>query len=293
MVKQNILATSAHGIVIEGKGAAERVAVDNNEVLRRRDRRRGSRLRRRDPRRAARRRPRSSATPSPASGRASTDGDLRAGSSSRAAEDVRVAGNVVDEIGPQDGVARLRGRDRRDRAVRARVGLGQLRPLRPERPAPTRRALVRAADPVGRRRQVRVGGAGRPSCRSRSGAVVVSHGWAFAAAARARPRRRRLEHAHGRRRASRPASCAIARRRRRGGKPVLARRGREPVGDGAARLVDHRVVEPPPRRQGDAGPPDRGEPLRRGRQPRPRRHAPRQPRRRAAGPWQPLNPTVS
>ena len=82
MVKENIVADVGDGIVIEGKGSAERVAVDNNEVF---DvaAAEGAATRRSGSCSRTRRRPASSATPSPASGsarpmRAAARGDRRA-----------------------------------------------------------------------------------------------------------------------------------------------------------------------------------------------------------------------
>lgn len=102
MVKQNVLSTVGAGIAIEDKGQAERVAIEDNEVF-------------------------DVATGEPstrfvagihvaASGSAAIvantvarlapgfrDGAELAGILATATEDVRISGNVVDEIGPQDG----------------------------------------------------------------------------------------------------------------------------------------------------------------------------------------------
>jgi hypothetical protein len=102
MVKQNVLSSVGAGIAIEGHGAAERVAIDNNEVLDVAAGIEGG---------------------GPVSGIAVAhadsavvagntvarvaptlvEGTLRAGILVTGCPDVRVAGNVVEDIGPRDG----------------------------------------------------------------------------------------------------------------------------------------------------------------------------------------------
>jgi Family of unknown function (DUF6519)/Right handed beta helix region len=102
MVKQNIITSVAAGIAIEGHGAAERVAIDNNEIL--------------DVVAAedgvdsvvgiAVTHAQSVAVVGNTVNRVApklVDGTLRAGILVTACPDVRVGGNVVGEIGPPDG----------------------------------------------------------------------------------------------------------------------------------------------------------------------------------------------
>ena len=178
MVKENVVADVGAGIAIEGQGSAERVAVDNNEVLDVVGAREGAApslgillLR---------------ATSVAAVGNTvarvgleSPEARLRGGIVVLAADDVRVSGNVVDEIGPPGGFLGLA------------VGIGVLGPFdsvsasdnSSERPAPSEggwQALLVQSAGV----EVFKLGAGKAAVPVRDGAVVLTGGWAFAAAAR-------------------------------------------------------------------------------------------------------------
>lgn len=100
MVKQNILSSVGAGIAIEGHGAAERVAIDNNEVL---DVAIGVEGGQDAAFGMALTRVRSLAVTGNTVSRVAPnlgDAVLRAGVLVTACVDVRVAGNIVDEIGP-------------------------------------------------------------------------------------------------------------------------------------------------------------------------------------------------
>jgi hypothetical protein len=193
MVKQNVLATVGHGIAIEEKGEAERVAVENNEVF-------------------------DVGTSEPSTGYALgiylsnsgsaavtgntvarvgsgfAEGAELAGVLVMAPEDVRVSGNVVDEIGSQEGV------------VGFAVGIAVMGPFErasiSDNSVRFGRDLLSVADPVGgscpyARRQGRHG----RSARCRRGlrdrpSLGRSH------SETRRSRRRRLEYALGRWRAA-------------------------------------------------------------------------------------------
>ena len=103
MVKQNVVTDVGAGIAIEGKGAAERVAVDNNQVL-------DVDAARRAP--AAVRSASSSRSAASAGvvgntvarvGLAAPEARVRAGILALGVDDAHVSGNVVDAIGPPDG----------------------------------------------------------------------------------------------------------------------------------------------------------------------------------------------
>ncbi len=182
MVKENVVANVGAGIAIEGRGAAERVAVDNNEVFDVIGARAGIGeavgillLR------AA-----SIAVVGNTVARvgvALRDGLIRAGIVVLAADDIRVSGNVVDDIGPPDGF------------VNAALGIGVVGPFAAasvsdnssrfsaQRVAPTQggwhalliQSAARGPVTVGGTAAVPVGG----------NAVVFTNGFAFAAPARA------------------------------------------------------------------------------------------------------------
>jgi hypothetical protein len=181
MVKQNILATVGQGIVIEGKGTAERVAIDNNEVLDVATAIEGTGL--------------VAGILVSQAGSASVlsntvarvgpninSGDL-AGIVVTASEDVRVAGNVVDGVGAQAGGFAAAGIAVVGPFERASVSDNSVR-FSAERLAPTDgrwwALLIQSAGSV----KGRVGSSATVVPLA-SGAVLVGHGWASAAAARA------------------------------------------------------------------------------------------------------------
>ena len=144
MVKENIVADVGAGIVIEGKGPAERVAVDNNEVF-------DVATARED---AAFRSASSLTSATSAAvvgntvarvGLGAPDARLRAGIARARVDDVHVSGNVVEEIGPPDGFLGVRRRHRR-RSARSTPPRSRTtrRASAPGGPAPTRGRLVRA-----------------------------------------------------------------------------------------------------------------------------------------------------
>lgn len=102
MVKQNILSSVGTGIAIEGHGAAERVAIDNNEVF---DVAVGVEGGQDAAFGIALTRVRSAAVNGNTISRVGPnlqDAVLRAGILVTACPDIRIAGNIVDEIGPPD-----------------------------------------------------------------------------------------------------------------------------------------------------------------------------------------------
>jgi hypothetical protein len=99
MVKENIVADVGSGIAIEGKGSAERVAVDNNELFdvaasEGADRPFGIVLMRADSIAVA-------GNTVTRVGLGATGVPVRAGIVVIAADDIRITGNVVDTVGPQ------------------------------------------------------------------------------------------------------------------------------------------------------------------------------------------------
>ena len=99
MVKQNILTRVGAGIAIEGKGSAERVAVDNNELFdvaarEGADTPFGIVLLRAESMAVA-------GNTLAGVGAGATSIPVRAGIVAVAADDIRVTGNVVDTVGPQ------------------------------------------------------------------------------------------------------------------------------------------------------------------------------------------------
>ena len=205
MVKQNVLATVGQGIVIEGKGAAERVAIDNNEVLDVATAVEGTGL-------VAGILVSQAASASVLSntvvrvGPNIDTGDL-GGIIVTASEDVRVAGNVVDGVGAQAGGFAAAGIAVIGPFERASVSDNSVR-FSSERLGADRRALVGAADPVRRRRQgTRRQLRDRRPARERRRPRRPRLGERSRGARRAR--RRRLEHALGRRaRAGRASSAS-------------------------------------------------------------------------------------
>jgi hypothetical protein len=181
MVKENVVANVGAGIAIEGRGAAERVAVDNNEVF--------DVIRPREGIGAAvgilLLRAASIAVVGNTVARVGVDlqeGLIRAGIVVLAANDIRVAGNVVDDVGPPDGF------------VGAALGIGVVGPFAAvsvtdnssrfsaQRPAPTQggwHALLIQSAASG---LVTVGGTAAVPVGDN--AVVFTNGFAFAAAAR-------------------------------------------------------------------------------------------------------------
>ena len=281
MVKENIVADVGDGIVIEGKGSAERIAVDNNEVF--------------DVAAAAEGSPLApvgilltNATSAGVVGNTvarvglgAPDARLRAGIAVLAVDDVHVSGNVVEEIGRPRRLPRLRGRHPRQRPVQRRVGVGQLVALQRGADRADRRRMVRARGRVGgwrprrprRRKGRRARGQRRRRAHERLGLLRRRAGG---------PRRPVREHACRRRRAT-DVPRDGERRRRRAGKPVHARRPAATRRDAPARVRDHRVDEPRPWRQvGDRPQRQRGQ-VRSGRQPHAGRHATQQSDRVAAG----------
>jgi hypothetical protein len=131
MVKENIVADVGAGIAIEGKGSAERVAVDNNELFD-----------------VAAKEGTATAlgillthavsagvvgnTVSRVGQGASSAG-IRVGIGVLAVDDIHVSGNVVDEIGRSDGFLGLAS------------GIVVVGPSRPSRSRTTRRASARSA----------------------------------------------------------------------------------------------------------------------------------------------------
>jgi hypothetical protein len=183
MVKENVVADVGTGIAIEGQGAAERVAVDNNEVFdvaageTGPDSALGIVLTR--------------ATAASVIGNAvsgvgagSSATRIRAGILVLAVQDVHLSGNVVDEIGRPDGFLGLA------------IGIGAVGPFdavsasdnssrfSAQAPAPAQggwHALL-----VGSAGGGVVGvGAGKAVVKAGAGAVVLTNGWAYSAAARA------------------------------------------------------------------------------------------------------------
>jgi len=182
MVKQNVLATVGLGIGIEEKGEAERVAIDNNEVF-------------------------DVATAEGSSvfgvgifvmramsaavvgntvarvGPGVVEGTQLAGIVALATPDIRISGNVVDEIGPQDGFAgQAYGIAVVGPFERASVSDNSVR-FGPDRPGPGDgdwNALLIQSAGRGRSRI----GSERVVVPVGDGAVVVNRGWAFVAAGR-------------------------------------------------------------------------------------------------------------
>jgi hypothetical protein len=179
MVKENVVAGVGAGIAIEGQGSAERVAVDNNEVLDVAGAREGA-----------------AASLGILLLRAASVGvvgntvarvgveapeaHFRAGIVVLAADDIRVSGNVVDEIGPPDGFLGLA------------VGIGVLGPF--DSVSVSDNSSGRLAPSEGGWQALLVQsaggdafklGAGKAAVPVTAGAVVLTGGWAFAAAAQA------------------------------------------------------------------------------------------------------------
>jgi hypothetical protein len=184
MVKENVLAGVGAGIAIEGKGSAERVAVDNNEVFdvathEGADTPFGIVLTRAD----------SIALAGNAVARVglgATGVPVRAGIVVLAADDIRVTGNVVDTVGPQGdggflglalGIAvsgPFNAASVSDNS--ARFGSDQLAPS-----AGSWNALMVMS--AGGSNVIRLG-AGKAVVPVSGGAVVLTNGWGFFAAAR-------------------------------------------------------------------------------------------------------------
>jgi hypothetical protein len=183
IVKENVVADVGAGIAIEGQGAAERVAVDNNQLF---------------DVGAAEQEGAETAIGILLMGAASTrvagntvarvgrglrDARIRAGIIVLAVEDVRVSGNVVDAIGPPDGFLGLG------------VGIAVSGPFDAasvsdnssrfdaERRAPAdggwHALLIQSAD----RELLRVGG-GKAVVPVAGDAVVLTSGWAYIAVGR-------------------------------------------------------------------------------------------------------------
>lgn len=183
MVKENVIERAGAGIAIEGRGVAERVAVDNNEVL-------------------------AVATTQDAAlplgilvmratsarvvgntvrgvGQSASSSSLRAGIVAAAIEDIKVIGNVVDEIGPPNGflglasgivvIGPFAAADISDNS--SRFGAAALAPSEGSWNA----LLIQSA---GAGNLVRFG-AGTAVMSTASGAFVLTNGWGFAAVARA------------------------------------------------------------------------------------------------------------
>ena len=182
MVKENVIDGAAAGIAIEGRGVAERVAVDNNEVL-------------------------DVATTQDATlpigiivlratsasvvgntvrgvGQSASSASLRAGIVVAAVEDIKVRGNVVDEIGPPGGFLGLASGivvigpfDAADVADNSsRFGAAALAPSEGSWNA----LIIQSA---GAGNLVRFG-AGMAVAPTATGAFVLTNGWGFAAVAR-------------------------------------------------------------------------------------------------------------
>jgi Family of unknown function (DUF6519)/Right handed beta helix region len=181
IVKENVIEGAAAGIAIEGRGVAERIAVDNNEVL-------------------------AVATTQDAAlpigilvmratsasvvgntvrgvGQSASSATLRAGIVAVAIDDIKVRGNVVDEIGPPGGFLGLASGivvvgpfDAADVADNSsRFGAAALAPSEGNWNA----LIVQSA---GAGNLIRFG-AGTFVAPTASGAFVATNGWGFAAAA--------------------------------------------------------------------------------------------------------------
>ncbi|MFL6007532.1 MAG: DUF6519 domain-containing protein [Gaiellaceae bacterium] len=181
MVKQNILTRVGAGIAIEGKGSAERVAVDNNELFdvaarEGADTPFGIVLLRADSIAVA-------GNTLAGVGGGATGIPVRAGIVAIAADDIRVAGNVVDTVGPQSeggflglavGIAvsgPFNAASVSDNS--ARFGTDRLAPSEG-----TWNALMVMSP--GASNVTRFGG-GKAVVRVDGGAVVLTNGWAFLA----------------------------------------------------------------------------------------------------------------
>jgi Family of unknown function (DUF6519)/Right handed beta helix region len=182
MVKENVIEHAAAGIAIEGRGVAERVAVDNNEVL-------------------------DVATTQDAAlpigilllratsagvvgntvrgvGQSASSASLRAGIVVAAIDDIKVRGNVVDEIGPPGGFLGLASgivvigpfdaADVSDNS--SRFGAASLAPSEGSWNA----LIIQSA---GAGNLVRFG-AGMAVAPTGTGAFVLTNGWGFAAVGR-------------------------------------------------------------------------------------------------------------
>jgi hypothetical protein len=184
MVKENVVADVGAGIAIEGKGSAERVAVDNNEVFdvaarEGADTPFGIVLTRADSIAVA-------GNTVARVGVGATGAPVRAGIVVVAADDIRITGNVVDTVGPQGdggflglalGIAvsgPFNATSVSDNS--ARFGSARLAPSEGSWNA----LLVMSA---GASNVVRLG-AGKAVVPVTGGAVVLTNGWGFFAAAR-------------------------------------------------------------------------------------------------------------
>ena len=184
MVKQNILTRVGAGIAIEGKGSAERVAVDNNELFdvaarEGADTPFGIVLLRAESMAVA-------GNTLAGVGAGATSIPVRAGIVAVAADDIRVTGNVVDTVGPQSeggflGLAvgivvsgPFNAASVSDNS--ARFGTDRLAPSEGTWTA----LMVMSA---GASNVMRLG-AGKAVVQVDGGAVVLTNGWAFLAALR-------------------------------------------------------------------------------------------------------------
>jgi hypothetical protein len=179
MVKQNVVATVGVGIAFENQGSAERVAIENNDVL---DVATGEDASDSAVAIAVARSASASVVGNTVARVAPrlVEGRVRAGIIVAACPDVRVSGNVVDEIGPADGYAGIAagivavGPFERvavgDNSVRRGPGAEAV----PE--APWQALLVQSAG----REVVRVGVKRAVIPVARGAALAVSGAWAFA-----------------------------------------------------------------------------------------------------------------
>jgi hypothetical protein len=184
MVKQNILTRVGAGIAIEGKGSAERVAVDNNELFdvaarEGADTPFGILLLRAESMAVA-------GNTLAGIGAGATSIPVRAGIVAVAADDIRVTGNVVDTVGPQSeggflGLAvgivvsgPFNAASVSDNS--ARFGTDRFAPSEGTWTA----LMVMSA---GASNVMRLG-AGKAVVQVDGGAVVLTNGWAFLAAVR-------------------------------------------------------------------------------------------------------------